>query len=81
MKKAIIALVAVAALPVLAACNTIEGMGKDVKAGGQAVEETAVLEQNHLGHSPARKHRHASMLGHAGIGGQCVLILAVIPHS
>jgi entericidin B len=41
MKKVIAALFAVAALPVLAACNTIEGVGKDVKAGGQAVEETA----------------------------------------
>lgn len=41
MKKVIAALFAVAALPVLTACNTIEGMGKDVKAGGQAVEETA----------------------------------------
>ena len=41
MKKVIAALFAVAVLPTLAACNTIEGLGKDVKAGGQAVEETA----------------------------------------
>lgn len=25
----------------LAACNTIEGVGKDVKAGGQAIEKAA----------------------------------------
>ncbi|MFN3608921.1 MAG: entericidin A/B family lipoprotein [Hyphomonas sp.] len=42
MKKVIAALFAVAVLPALAACNTIEGVGKDVKAGGKAVEETAV---------------------------------------
>ncbi|AXE64357.1 entericidin A/B family lipoprotein [Hyphomonas sp. NPDC076900] len=41
MKKVMMALIAVVALPALAACNTIEGVGKDVKAGGQAVEETA----------------------------------------
>ena len=25
----------------LAACNTVEGMGKDIKAGGQAIEKAA----------------------------------------
>ncbi|HAY05992.1 MAG TPA: entericidin A/B family lipoprotein [Hyphomonas sp.] len=41
MKKfAAIALVA-ALIPALAACNTVKGIGKDVKAGGQAVEEVA----------------------------------------
>ncbi|HEX4843083.1 MAG TPA: entericidin A/B family lipoprotein [Limnobacter sp.] len=25
----------------LSACNTIEGMGKDIKAGGAAIERTA----------------------------------------
>ena len=25
----------------LAACNTVEGVGKDVKAGGQAIESAA----------------------------------------
>lgn len=41
MKKAIAALFALALLPVAAACNTIEGVGKDVKATGKVVEETA----------------------------------------
>ncbi len=41
MKKILAAMFAVAALPTLAACNTIEGIGKDVRAGGQAVEEVA----------------------------------------
>lgn len=41
MKKVMIALAAAVVLPALAACNTIEGVGKDVKAGGKAVEETA----------------------------------------
>jgi len=35
-------LVLVAALsPVLAACNTMEGLGRDVRAGGHAIERTA----------------------------------------
>ncbi len=41
MKKLILAAVTLALLPGLAACNTIEGIGKDVKAGGEVVEETA----------------------------------------
>ena len=32
--------VAIAALAV-AGCNTVEGVGKDVKAGGQAIEKAA----------------------------------------
>ena len=38
-KLVILALTATSLLA--AACNTIEGAGKDVKAAGQAVEETA----------------------------------------
>jgi predicted small secreted protein len=41
MKKAQITAAALLALSVLTACNTIEGIGKDVKAGGEVVEETA----------------------------------------
>ena len=41
MKKFLAVMTIVFALPTLAACNTIEGMGKDVRAGGQAVEEVA----------------------------------------
>jgi entericidin B len=41
MKKVIAALFAVAVIPALTACNTVEGVGKDVKAGGAAVEEVA----------------------------------------
>lgn len=37
--KALIA--ALFALPMLAACNTIEGVGKDVEATGKVVKETA----------------------------------------
>jgi entericidin B len=28
-------------LPLLAACNTMEGLGQDVKKGGQNIEDTA----------------------------------------
>ena len=41
MKKIIAALFVVAVLPTLAACNTVKGVGKDVQAGGEAVEEAA----------------------------------------
>lgn len=41
MKKILVAMIAVAAVPALAACNTIAGMGKDVQAGGAVVEQTA----------------------------------------
>ena len=40
MRKLIILLAAAAALST-AACNTVEGAGKDVKAAGQAVQDTA----------------------------------------
>jgi predicted small secreted protein len=40
MRKFIILAVAAASL-LAAACNTVEGVGKDVSAAGEAVEETA----------------------------------------
>ncbi|MDP1737194.1 MAG: entericidin A/B family lipoprotein [Caulobacter sp.] len=40
MRKIIILAVAAASL-FAAACNTVEGVGKDVSAAGEAVEETA----------------------------------------
>ncbi len=41
MKKYAAVLLAAALLPTLAACNTVKGVGKDVQAGGEAVEEVA----------------------------------------
>ncbi|MEZ5954493.1 MAG: entericidin A/B family lipoprotein [Hyphomonas sp.] len=41
MKKLIIAAFALTALPLVTACNTVSGVGKDVKAGGEAIEKTA----------------------------------------
>jgi predicted small secreted protein len=40
MRKLIVLIVAATSLAV-SACNTIEGAGKDVKATGQAVQDTA----------------------------------------
>ena len=40
MKTLLIALLGFSVLS-LTACNTVEGAGKDVKAGGQAVENAA----------------------------------------
>lgn len=34
-------IVALIALPMLVACNTIEGIGKDVEKAGEKVKETA----------------------------------------
>ena len=40
MRAILLALISFSALS-LSACNTMEGAGKDVKAGGQAVENAA----------------------------------------
>ena len=39
--KAIATVLAAAVLAFLAGCNTVEGMGQDVQAGGRAVERAA----------------------------------------
>ena len=42
MLKKLVALAAIGGIAcVVTACNTIEGAGKDVKAGGQAIENAA----------------------------------------
>ncbi|MEZ6011015.1 MAG: entericidin A/B family lipoprotein [Hyphomonas sp.] len=48
MKKLIIAAFAVTALPLMTACNTVEGVGRDVKAGGAAVEKAAKETKDEL---------------------------------
>ena len=40
MKK-VITLVALVSLPILAACNTVEGLGKDIQVGGEKIENSA----------------------------------------
>ncbi|HVE50206.1 MAG TPA: entericidin A/B family lipoprotein [Casimicrobiaceae bacterium] len=39
--KALAAVLAAAVLAMVAGCNTMEGAGKDVQAGGRAVERAA----------------------------------------
>ncbi len=34
-------LIAIAAVFVLAGCNTVQGVGKDIKKGGEAIEKAA----------------------------------------
>ena len=34
-------LIAIAAALALAGCNTVEGVGKDIKKGGEAIEKAA----------------------------------------
>jgi predicted small secreted protein len=46
-RKILIAFAALVGATSLAACNTVEGVGEDVQAAGQAVEETA--EETHDG--------------------------------
>ncbi|MGB3624194.1 MAG: entericidin A/B family lipoprotein [Henriciella sp.] len=41
MKKLALALLALFAIPALAACNTIEGVGQDVEAAGDAISDAA----------------------------------------
>ena len=45
MKK--FALIALAAMTLLSACNTISGMGKDVSAAGNAVSSSAESVKNY----------------------------------
>jgi predicted small secreted protein len=40
MKRLIIAVLALCAV-VLAGCNTVEGMGKDIKKAGETIEKSA----------------------------------------
>ena len=40
-KSAIVLAIALAGTLAVSACNTVEGAGKDVKAGGNAIEDTA----------------------------------------
>lgn len=41
MRKILIIAVSLAGLLTLTACNTIEGVGKDIKKGGEAIERAA----------------------------------------
>ncbi len=41
MKKLLLATFAVMSVPMLTACNTVEGVGKDVEASGEAVQGAA----------------------------------------
>ncbi|MEQ9316190.1 MAG: entericidin A/B family lipoprotein [Henriciella sp.] len=41
MKRMVLALVALFAIPALSACNTIKGIGQDVEAAGDAVSDAA----------------------------------------
>ncbi|PRC93151.1 entericidin A/B family lipoprotein [Solimicrobium silvestre] len=46
MKKFALCCLAVLAITVLSACNTIEGFGKDVKNAGQSMENAAAKKTN-----------------------------------
>ena len=46
MKSALILTLALAGTLAVGACNTVEGVGKDVKAGGNAIEDTAKDAKN-----------------------------------
>jgi entericidin B len=41
MVKALAAILGIAFVTMLAGCNTVEGVGKDIKATGTAVEKSA----------------------------------------
>ena len=43
MKRSLFALLA--ALYLLAGCNTIEGLGKDIKTGGEKIEDAAAKKK------------------------------------
>jgi entericidin B len=41
MKKITFILLTIASVVVFSACNTVQGIGKDVQKGGQAIEKAA----------------------------------------
>lgn len=41
MKRIVLTLALIAGVGTLAACNTVEGAGKDIKSAGSAIEKTA----------------------------------------
>lgn len=41
MKKIVTALLVIASLAAVSACNTMQGIGKDIERGGQAIEKAA----------------------------------------
>jgi entericidin B len=41
MKKIALSVVSIAVLLAVSACNTVEGLGKDIKKGGDAIEKAA----------------------------------------
>jgi entericidin B len=46
MKSAVVLAIALASTLAVSACNTMEGVGKDVKSGGSAIEDTAKDAKN-----------------------------------
>jgi predicted small secreted protein len=41
MKKWLVVMVAILGVAALSACNTFEGLGKDIKKGGEVIEKAA----------------------------------------
>jgi len=41
MRKPALILLAILSVAILSACNTVQGMGKDIERGGQAIEKAA----------------------------------------
>ena len=48
MKRKVALILVLAACALVSACNTIEGMGKDVERGGEKVQQTAKEVQKKL---------------------------------
>ena len=41
MKKVVLTVLVTLCIAVLAGCNTVAGMGKDIKSGGEAIEKAS----------------------------------------
>ena len=48
MKKLLIAAFALSIIPTVTACNTVEGVGKDVEATGEVVQDAAVTVKEEI---------------------------------
>jgi len=48
MKKILLAALALSVIPVVTACNTVEGVGKDVEATGEVVQDAATTVKDDI---------------------------------
>lgn len=59
MKKTILCIIGMSAMCLLSACNTMEGMGSDIKEGGQNLHNAAQNSKDRMEHDDTDTDNHA----------------------